>query len=131
MQTFVFKCSANVANYAKKTLHLSKLLWKSELMMDKLKSIYLAIKPLLNKYLVTVIVFLVFIIFIDENNVIRRVEYEMEIKKLKREIRHYRQLSDASEKQLGRLQASNAELERVAREDYLMKKPGEEVYIVE
>lgn len=99
--------------------------------MDKLKGIYLAIKPFLNKYLVTVVVFLVFIVFIDENNVIRRVEYEMEIKKLKREIRHYRQLSEASEKKLGRLQSSNAELERVAREDYLMKKPGEEVYIVE
>lgn len=99
--------------------------------MDKLKVFYQAIKPFFNKYLITVVVFLVFVIFIDENNVIRRVEYEMEIQKLKKEIRHYRKLSDDSERKLGKLRTSKSELERVAREDYLMKKAGEEVFIVE
>lgn len=99
--------------------------------MDKLKVFYQTIKPFFNKYLITVVVFLVFIFFIDENNVIRRVEYEKEITKLKKEIRHYRQLSEESERKYHKLHSSNAELERIAREDYLMKKPGEEVFIVE
>jgi len=99
--------------------------------MDKLKAIFHKIKPFLNKYLITIVVFLAFVIFVDENNVIRRVQYEMKIRELKQEIRHYRKLSEESESKLKKLHSSNAELERVAREDYLMKKPNEDVYIVE
>lgn len=99
--------------------------------MDKLKAIFLKIKPFLNKYLITIVVFLAFIIFVDENNVIRRVHYERKIRELKQEIRHYRKLSEESESKLKKLHSSNAELERVAREDYLMKKPNEDVFIVE
>jgi len=99
--------------------------------MNKLKVIYHTIRPFLNKYLITVVVFLVFIVFVDENNVIRRVQYEIKIKELKREIRHYRKLSEESESKLKKLHSSDAELERVAREDYLMKKPNEDVFIVE
>ena len=99
--------------------------------MDKLKVIFRKIKPFLNKYLITMVVFLAFIIFVDENNVIRRVQYETKIRELKQDIRHYRKLSEESESKLKRLHSSNAELERVAREDYLMKKPNEDVYIVE
>jgi cell division protein DivIC len=99
--------------------------------MDKLKAIFRKIRPFLNKYLITVVVFLAFIIFVDENNVIRRVQYETKIRELKQEIRHYRKLSEESENKLKKLNSSNAELERVAREDYLMKKPNEDIYIVE
>ena len=99
--------------------------------MDKLKVIFRKIKPFLNKYLITMVVFLAFIIFVDENNVIRRVQYETKIRELKQDIRHYRKLSEESESKLKRLHSSNAELERVAREDYLMKKPNEDLYIVE
>jgi len=99
--------------------------------MDKLKAFYHAIKPFLNKYLLTVVVFLAFIVFVDENNVIRKVQYERKIRELKQEIRHYRKLSEESESKLKKLHSSNAELERVAREDYLMKKPNEDVFIVE
>jgi cell division protein FtsB len=99
--------------------------------MDKFKRLYARIKPYLNKYLITVIVFVVFIVFIDENNVIKRVEYEMQIKELHKEIRHYEGLRDENAKKLEKLHSSNSELERVAREEYLMKKPNEEVFIVE
>jgi len=99
--------------------------------MDKLKAIFRKIRPFLNKYLITIVVFLAFIIFVDENNVIRRVQYETKIRELKQDIRHYRKLSEESESKLKRLHSSNAELERVAREDYLMKKPNEDLYIVE
>jgi cell division protein DivIC len=99
--------------------------------MDHLKVFFNHIKPYLNKYLVTVTVFVVFIVFVDENNVIRRVQYEMKIKELRQEIRHYRMQSEQSAKKLEKLHSSNSELERIAREDYFMKKPNEEVFIVE
>lgn len=99
--------------------------------MDRLRTLYKFVKPLLNKYLITVLVFLAFIVFIDENNIIRRVEYEMQIREIKSEIRHYRKLSEDSQRKLDKLNSSKAELERVAREEYLMKKENEDVYIVE
>jgi len=99
--------------------------------MDKLKNLYAFIKPYLNKYIITVVVFVVFIVFIDENNVIKRVEYEMQIKGLHKEIRHYEELRDQNVKKLEKLHSSDSELERIAREEYLMKKPNEEVFIVE
>lgn len=99
--------------------------------MNTLKNFYLRIKPFLNKYVITIVVFVVFIVFIDDNNVIRRVQYEMEIRQLRKEIRYYEQARDESSKRLEKLHSSDSELERVAREDYLMKKPNEEVFIVE
>jgi len=103
------------------------IFWK----MDTLKNYYVRIKPYLNKYIITLVVFVVFIVFIDENNVIRRVEYEIKIKDLRQEIRHYQKLRDQSSLKLQKLHSSDEELERIAREDYLMKKPNEEVFSVE
>lgn len=99
--------------------------------MNKLRIFYSRLKPYLNKYIITVVVFAVFIVFIDDNNVIKRVEYELEIKDLHKEIRHYEDLRDQSSEKLEKLHSSDEELERIAREDYLMKKPNEEVFIVE
>ena len=99
--------------------------------MNAIKNFYLLIKSVANKYIVTLIVFVIFIVFIDENNVIRRVKYELQIKGLRKEIHHYEELRDLSTKRLEKLHSSDSELERVAREDYLMKKPNEEVFIVE
>lgn len=99
--------------------------------MNAIKNFYLLIRSVVNKYILTLIVFVIFIVFIDENNVIRRVKYELQIKGLRKEIRHYEELRDLSTKRLEKLHSSDSELERVAREDYLMKKPNEEVFIVE
>ena len=109
------------------TTFVAMIFWK----MDTLKNYYVRIKPYLNKYIITLVVFVVFIVFIDENNVIRRVEYEIKIKGLRQEIRHYQKLRDQSALKLQKLHSSDEELERIAREDYLMKKPNEEVFIVE
>ncbi|HEY5499845.1 MAG TPA: septum formation initiator family protein [Bacteroidales bacterium] len=99
--------------------------------MDTLRKFYAFIKPYLNKYVITVVVFVVFIIFIDDNNVIRRVQYELQIIRLRKEIRHYEKLRDENTLKLEKLHSSDSELERIAREDYMMKKPNEEVFIVE
>lgn len=99
--------------------------------MAAFKNLLIKIKPYLNKYIITIVVFGIFIVFIDENNVIKRVEYEIKIDGLHKEIRHYQELQEESSQKLKKLHSSNDELERIAREDYLMKKPDEEVFIVE
>jgi len=99
--------------------------------MDTLRKFYAFIKPYLNKYAITVVVFVVFIVFIDDNNVIRRIQYELQIKGLRKEIHHYEKLRDDNTVKLEKLHSSDSELERIAREEYMMKKPDEEVFIVE
>jgi cell division protein DivIC len=99
--------------------------------MADFKNTFAKVKPFLNKYIITLVVFGVFIVFIDDNNVIRRIEYEIKIKDLHKEIRHYQEMQDKSSQKLKMLHSSDQELERIAREEYLMKKPNEEVFIVE
>ena len=99
--------------------------------METRKKFYTRLKPYLNKYIITLVVFFIFIVFIDDNNVMKRIEYEVKIKNLRGEIRHYQQLRDQSTLKLEKLHSSDEELERIAREEYLMKKTNEEIFLVE
>lgn len=112
-------------------MYICEIHFQISRIMDRLNAVLKWLKPFLNKYLITCLVFVVFVVFVDENNAIKRWKYQKEISGLKKEIRHYRDMSEKSEKQLKRLQSVDAELERVAREEYLMKKPNEEVFLIE
>lgn len=102
--------------------------------MEKLKNLLKRfkpmLKPMLNKYVIAITVISVFIVFIDENSVMKRIKLEREINGLKREIRHYQKLRDSSTKKLENLHSGKEELERIAREEYFMKKPDEEIFII-
>lgn len=97
--------------------------------MKTLSALYARLKPYLNKYVITVFVIVGFIVFLDQNSVIRRIKLEREIATLRKEIRRYEQLRDQSVTRLESLQAGKDELERVAREDYLMKKENEDIFL--
>jgi cell division protein FtsB len=98
--------------------------------MKKFKDIWLKVKPILNKYVISVLVIFVFVVFIDENSVVKRVKLEREISSLKKEIKYYQKLRDSSEKKLDNINSGKDELERIAREDYLMKKADEDIYLI-
>ena len=66
-----------------------------------------------HKYLITIVAFLLIIGVLDENSLIRRIGHWHEITTLKELTTH------------------PDELEKVAREKYLMKKPNEDIYIFE
>ncbi|HKL92086.1 MAG TPA: septum formation initiator family protein [Bacteroidales bacterium] len=99
--------------------------------MKSIQEFWKKIQPYLNKYVVTIGLFVIFILFVDENNIIRRIQLKREIRALKSEIRQYEALRDTSVQRLEDLKAGKSELERIAREDYLMKRPNEEVFIIE
>jgi len=98
--------------------------------MEKVKNFLNKLKPILNKYVIAITVLFVFVVFIDENSVMKRVRLEREINSLKREIRHYQKLRDSSTQKLENLHSGEEELERIAREEYFMKKPNEEIFII-
>jgi len=87
--------------------------------------------PLLkNRYLITFVIFLVWVMFFDSNNMIRQFEDRNDLFKLKKEKRYYQKEIVSTQKDLMALLTSNSHLERYAREKYQMKKDNEEVWLV-
>lgn len=89
------------------------------------------IPPVLrNKYLLTVVIFLVWLILFDSNNLIARYKEMKELKKLKREREYYIERIKTDRNKLNELKTDNQNLEKFAREQYRMKKPDEDLYII-
>lgn len=95
--------------------------------MGRLVSFWLFIRK--HKYLITVGVFAVIIVFLDENSIIRRMKYVHEEQVLRSEIEKYRNEYEQSTERLGELAVDSGAIERVARERYLMKKPNEDIFV--
>jgi cell division protein FtsB len=75
------------------------------------------------------LLFAVFITFIDENNLIRRLNQNREIGRLKKEIEIYKKAYENDTQQLNELITNPDKIEKIAREKYLMKRPDEDIYI--
>ena len=83
------------------------------------------------KYIITLVVFGVIIVFLDENSILRRIEVANEARNTRNEIEKYRQDFEESTQRLNELDADSNSIERIAREKYLMKKPNEDIYVFE
>ncbi|HHU35333.1 MAG TPA: septum formation initiator family protein [Bacteroidetes bacterium] len=83
-----------------------------------------------NKYVITIILFLLWIIFFDANNLISRVRERMELNKLKAEKEYYLEKIESDSSRLMELRTDNENLEKFAREQYRMKNPDEDIYII-
>ena len=83
------------------------------------------------KYLVTLVIFIVYVGFIDEYSVVRRIGFYNRKTKLQNQIERYQKEFDESTKMLNELNENPQAIEQIAREKYLMKKPNEDVFIFE
>lgn len=83
-----------------------------------------------NKYLLTLIIFLVWILLFDSNNLIDRYKEMRELHKLKIDREYYLKRIETDRKKLHELKTDNHNLEKFAREQYHMKKQDEDLYIV-
>ncbi|MGI5914500.1 MAG: FtsB family cell division protein [Bacteroidales bacterium] len=83
-----------------------------------------------NKYVITIILFLLWIIFFDANNLISRVRERMELNKLKAEKEYYLEKIESDSSRLMELRTDDENLEKFAREQYRMKNPDEDIYII-
>ena len=86
-------------------------------------------KYVTNKYSIILIIFLIWMLFFDANVEINR-EFKKEIKELITTINFYKKEINEDKKTITELQDS-LQLERFAREKYLMKKKNEDIYIIE
>jgi cell division protein DivIC len=96
--------------------------------MSILKSI---IRLLRNKYLVASGIFLVWVLFFDSRDIFSQAGKKAELNSLLDTKRFYEQEIRVARKQLTDIQNNAAALEKIAREKYKMKKPNEDLFLVE
>ena len=82
-----------------------------------------------NRYFITLFVFLVWLIFIDHNNLVDRQKMYKEHQKLQETKREYKQKIKET-RNAAKAMDNKDYLEKSAREKYLMKKEKEDIYIV-
>jgi cell division protein FtsB len=88
-------------------------------------------KPLLrNKYVITTIVFVIWMLFIDQTSFIDRFSLMKNIKEMKAERERLQNEIKRNKEMINELQSISEHLEKFAREEYLMKKPDEDIFIV-
>lgn len=82
-----------------------------------------------NRYAITIAVFLVFLLFFDQNNIITQYTYRSQLNKLKTEKEYFHQEIEKTTRELNELTKNPVSLEKFARENYYMKKENEEIFV--
>ena len=83
-----------------------------------------------NKYVITLALFTVWILFFGQNNLVDRMKMTSEIRQLEEDRAYYREQIEKDSTRLHELTTDRDNLEKFAREQYLMKKPNEDVFVV-
>jgi cell division protein FtsB len=83
-----------------------------------------------NKYFVVSLAFLVWMVFFDRNDLFSQYQYHHQLSKLKQERDFYQKETAKVNKDLEELTSNKEELEKFAREKYLMKKDNEDVFVI-
>ena len=89
------------------------------------------LRKLNNRYVYTVAIFLVLFLFVDQFNLFRQKELRKTLDDQKQQIEFYQKEISESKKYLNDLQNDTSTMEKVAREQYLMKRDNEVVYLIE
>jgi cell division protein DivIC len=84
-----------------------------------------------NKYFVSVVVFVVWISFFDRNDLFTQYDRKKELQKLEKSKDYYETEITSTKKELRDLNNNPTVLEKFAREKFFLKRPNEEIFIVE
>lgn len=87
-------------------------------------------KGLRNKYLLAVLVFLVWLLIFDQNSLIDRIRYLNALHNMEHEKQYYLERIEEDSRRLNELKTDRDNLEKFAREQYFMKKENEDVFVI-
>lgn len=99
-----------------------------ETMKNKIK---ILVGRLNNFYVIFAGSFILWMTFFDGNNLYTQYEQRRRIEELRQEREFYKTNVEKLKKEIAELNRNPKMLEKFAREKFLMKKPGEDIYIVE
>ncbi len=84
-----------------------------------------------NRYFIVAMGFAIWMLFFDQRDFFQQKERAVELNKLEAAKKYYQDEISKTKKQLENLQNNPAAIEKFARERYLLKRDGEEVYLFE
>ena len=89
------------------------------------------LRKLNNRYVYATLAFLVVILFIDQFNLFEQIHLHRSLNDQKRQIEYYEKEISENKEYLNDLRNDTATMEKVAREQYLMKRDNEVIYLIE
>jgi cell division protein FtsB len=87
-------------------------------------------KIILNKYIIASFLLVLLLIFNDRNSIINQFKYRDQLKKSTKENTFLKEQIAKASKESNELFSNNKNLEKFAREKYLMKRDDEDVYVI-
>ena len=84
-----------------------------------------------NRYSLAVLAFIVWMLFFDQRDFFTQRDRAAELKKLEQAKAFYEKEISTTQEQLNNLQSNPGAVEKYARERYLLRRDGEEVYLFE
>lgn len=100
-------------------------------MINQLKKYYEIIKPYIrNKYLVSTAFLFLWVLFFDQNNLLDRYKLVREVNQLEKDLDYYQERIEIDSARLIQLKTSPENLEKFAREQFLMKKDNEDIFVI-
>jgi cell division protein FtsB len=87
-------------------------------------------KTITNKYLFAFLLFSTWMIFLDEHNILFLRQNMNKLKKYRVEYSYYKKKIEKEGQKLKELQADSRNLEKYAREQFLMKKKNEDIFLI-
>lgn len=88
------------------------------------------LKQFTNKYLIVLLAFIIWIMFFDENNLRQHRQNLKELALLEEQVDFYKNKIESDKRKLYELQTNDENLEKFAREQFLMKKADEDVFVI-
>ena len=88
-------------------------------------------RPLLNKFLVATVLFFVWMLFFDRSKVINQIKLEQSLRSLQTQKEYYQKNIEEVKSRREELFTTDENFEKFAREQHLMKKDNEEVFVIE
>lgn len=83
-----------------------------------------------NFYVISLLIFLFWMLFLDSNDLISQAKLSSKLKNLEAERAHYLEKIDEVEKDREELLSNSELLEKFAREKYLMRRKTEDLYVI-
>jgi len=89
-----------------------------------------AIDLLKNKFFLVTVVFIVWMLFFDKNDLYSQYKQRQQLNKLEQDRDFYTKETAQVSKELDELTSDPQKLEKFAREKYLMKKANEDIFVI-
>lgn len=99
--------------------------------MKRVKQVFVRIWRLwYTKYVVTIVLGVLIVGFLDENSVWRHLQHKQRIDELNREISEFASQHRHNQQQIEYLDSTPKAIEKIARERYFMKADGEDIFVL-